>query len=223
MADAAWACEASCFANNPMPDLSEGLGELEVKTESLRYIVCAGTDLIQDAAFNIEAGRSIGRFEMPVLWPPTYPRRRRQANLRRSRNAGAALPPPTAGPSELPLVGAVPRRAIAFTILPVFGFVRERRPLLIRDPLPAEQLNTFPGNRLVLFQRRARHLLRYRSLDLRSIRYPVAQLIKTRGDAIPQVTSLGRDRGGALGEADQVGDMPLHRPPINTRTLNNDR
>src|SRR5262245_57196320 len=52
---AAWACESSCFANNPMPDLQDGLGELEMKAESLRYIVCAGSDLLQDAAFNIEA------------------------------------------------------------------------------------------------------------------------------------------------------------------------
>jgi hypothetical protein len=26
-----WACEASCFANNPGPDLQEGLGTLEIK------------------------------------------------------------------------------------------------------------------------------------------------------------------------------------------------
>jgi len=55
MGDAAWACEASCFANNPMPDLNEGLGELEIKTEPLRFVVCAGSDLVQDASFNIEA------------------------------------------------------------------------------------------------------------------------------------------------------------------------
>jgi hypothetical protein len=30
----AWACDASCFANNPQPDLQEGLGELEIKAES---------------------------------------------------------------------------------------------------------------------------------------------------------------------------------------------
>src|SRR5215831_5788107 len=28
MQDAAWACEAACFANNPAPDLQDGLGEL---------------------------------------------------------------------------------------------------------------------------------------------------------------------------------------------------
>jgi len=52
---AAWACEAACFANNPQPDLLPGLGEMEIKAESLRFIVCVGSDLLQDAAFNIEA------------------------------------------------------------------------------------------------------------------------------------------------------------------------
>jgi len=52
---AAWACEANCFSNNPQPDLQAGLGEMEIKAESLRYIVCVGGDLLQDSAFNIEA------------------------------------------------------------------------------------------------------------------------------------------------------------------------
>lgn len=55
MGDAAWSCEASCFANNPQPDLAEGLSELEIKVESLRYIACAGSDLIQDSSFPIES------------------------------------------------------------------------------------------------------------------------------------------------------------------------
>lgn len=54
MQDAAWACETSCFPNNPQPDLTDGLGELEIKCESLRFVVCAGSDLLQDASFNIE-------------------------------------------------------------------------------------------------------------------------------------------------------------------------
>jgi HK97 family phage major capsid protein len=45
---------ASAGANNPQAQLQEGLGELEIKAESLRYIVCAGSDLIQDSSFNIE-------------------------------------------------------------------------------------------------------------------------------------------------------------------------
>jgi predicted phage gp36 major capsid-like protein len=55
MQDAGWGCDASCFANNPQPDLQPGLGELEIKCEPLRYVVCAGNDLLSDAAFNIEA------------------------------------------------------------------------------------------------------------------------------------------------------------------------
>jgi len=55
MAVAAWACEASCFANNPQPDLQDGLGEMEIKPETLRYIVCASRDLLEDAAINVES------------------------------------------------------------------------------------------------------------------------------------------------------------------------
>jgi HK97 family phage major capsid protein len=54
MQDANWACEAGCFSNNPQPDLQDGLGELEIKCETLRYVVCAGSDLLQDSSFNIE-------------------------------------------------------------------------------------------------------------------------------------------------------------------------
>jgi len=50
----AWACEASCFANNPMPDLAEGLGQLEIKPETIRMVVCATRDLIEDASMNVE-------------------------------------------------------------------------------------------------------------------------------------------------------------------------
>lgn len=50
-----WACEASCFANNPQPDLQEGLGELEIKPETIRMIVCATRDLIEDASINVES------------------------------------------------------------------------------------------------------------------------------------------------------------------------
>lgn len=52
---AAWACETSCFANNPQPDLIQGLGELELKPESLRYILCVTRDLVEDASINLEA------------------------------------------------------------------------------------------------------------------------------------------------------------------------
>jgi HK97 family phage major capsid protein len=52
---ASWSCEANCFANNPQPDLQEGLGELNIKSESLRYVVCATSDLLADASMNVEA------------------------------------------------------------------------------------------------------------------------------------------------------------------------
>src|SRR5262249_46031330 len=51
---AAWACESSCFANNPTQQIGSGLGELEIKPESLRYIVCATRELLDDASANIE-------------------------------------------------------------------------------------------------------------------------------------------------------------------------
>jgi HK97 family phage major capsid protein len=66
---AAWACEASCFANNPQVDLADGLGELEIKAEPLRFVACAGNDLLQDAAFGIEMwlmGRVARGFEQAV-------------------------------------------------------------------------------------------------------------------------------------------------------------
>jgi|GEM_PF-2201479 len=52
---AAWACETSCFANNPQPNLTEGLGEMEIKPETLRYIVCSTRDILEDASINIES------------------------------------------------------------------------------------------------------------------------------------------------------------------------
>jgi hypothetical protein len=55
---AGWTCEASCFANNPQPDLQDGLGELEIKAETLRYIVCASNDLLADYAGRGGLGRA---------------------------------------------------------------------------------------------------------------------------------------------------------------------
>jgi HK97 family phage major capsid protein len=49
------ACDASCFSNNPQPDLQAGLGELEIKAEPLRYVLCATSDLLQDSSFNVES------------------------------------------------------------------------------------------------------------------------------------------------------------------------
>ena len=53
MGQAAWACETSCFANNSQPNLA-GLGEMEIKAESLRFAVCSTTNLLEDSAIRIE-------------------------------------------------------------------------------------------------------------------------------------------------------------------------
>jgi HK97 family phage major capsid protein len=53
--ESAWSCHASCFANNPNAHLTEGLGQLEIKAEELRPVVCVTSDLLQDAAFNVES------------------------------------------------------------------------------------------------------------------------------------------------------------------------
>jgi HK97 family phage major capsid protein len=55
VATAAWACETSCFANSPQSQLAEGLGELEIRAETLRHIVCASSDVLEDAALDLEA------------------------------------------------------------------------------------------------------------------------------------------------------------------------
>jgi len=53
---AAWACQTTCFPNNPSgTDLASLLGELEIKRETLRYVACATSDLLEDSGFNIES------------------------------------------------------------------------------------------------------------------------------------------------------------------------
>jgi HK97 family phage major capsid protein len=51
----AWACQTACFANNPVADLPEGLGELEIKAETIRFVQCVASDLLADASFNVES------------------------------------------------------------------------------------------------------------------------------------------------------------------------
>jgi len=48
MSVAAWACETTCFSNNPQPDLQAGLGEMEIKPETIRFIQCVTNDLLAD-------------------------------------------------------------------------------------------------------------------------------------------------------------------------------
>jgi HK97 family phage major capsid protein len=49
-----WACDASRFANNLQADLSEVLGELEIKAEPIRFLACSTFDLLQDAGVSVE-------------------------------------------------------------------------------------------------------------------------------------------------------------------------
>ena len=51
--EAAWACETTCFANNPQAHLNKGLGELEIKPEPLRYVICTTRDLLEDASIDM--------------------------------------------------------------------------------------------------------------------------------------------------------------------------
>jgi HK97 family phage major capsid protein len=53
--DSAWACMTSCFASNPTSQLGDGLAQIEIRAEELRHVVCATSDLLQDAAFPIES------------------------------------------------------------------------------------------------------------------------------------------------------------------------
>jgi HK97 family phage major capsid protein len=52
--NAGWACDTNCYANQPPGSFTEGLGELEIKAERLRFVVCASRDILADAAFNVE-------------------------------------------------------------------------------------------------------------------------------------------------------------------------
>jgi HK97 family phage major capsid protein len=49
-----WACEANCFHNNPSDWLRNGLGTLTIKPEPLRFVACSGSDLLEDASFNVD-------------------------------------------------------------------------------------------------------------------------------------------------------------------------
>jgi len=51
----AWSCDAACFNNNEQPDLSAGIGRLEIKPETVRFVCCAARDLIDDAAVDVQS------------------------------------------------------------------------------------------------------------------------------------------------------------------------
>jgi HK97 family phage major capsid protein len=46
--------ETNCFANNPQANLS-GLGTLEIKPETMRFVVCATRNVLEDSAVNLES------------------------------------------------------------------------------------------------------------------------------------------------------------------------
>jgi HK97 family phage major capsid protein len=51
---AEWACSSDCFSGTRIQKIVEGLGEIELKPEELRYIVCCTKDVIEDASVDIE-------------------------------------------------------------------------------------------------------------------------------------------------------------------------
>jgi HK97 family phage major capsid protein len=51
---AAWACETNCWVNHPNQNPAEGLGELEIKPETLRFAICWTRDVLENAEINIE-------------------------------------------------------------------------------------------------------------------------------------------------------------------------
>ncbi|MBV9531681.1 MAG: phage major capsid protein, partial [Bradyrhizobium sp.] len=67
---AAWGCETSCFANSPSShDLRSLLGELEIKLQALRYVVCASSDVVEDASIDLEPwilGKATGAFRAAI-------------------------------------------------------------------------------------------------------------------------------------------------------------
>jgi HK97 family phage major capsid protein len=51
---AAWACDVDCWSASHVNNVAAGLSELEIKPETLRYIVCTSRDLLEDSSVNIE-------------------------------------------------------------------------------------------------------------------------------------------------------------------------
>lgn len=49
-----WACEANCASNGNAADIAKGLGQLEMKPDELRGLICATRSLLDDAAINLE-------------------------------------------------------------------------------------------------------------------------------------------------------------------------
>jgi HK97 family phage major capsid protein len=47
---ATWACDVDCWGATHIQNVTAGLGELELKPESLRYIICTSRDILEDAS-----------------------------------------------------------------------------------------------------------------------------------------------------------------------------
>jgi HK97 family phage major capsid protein len=52
---AMWACAGDCWGATRIQNLTDGLSEIEIKPEELRYVVCCSRDIIEDASVNVEA------------------------------------------------------------------------------------------------------------------------------------------------------------------------
>ena len=52
--DAAWGCDVDCFGATQIKNITDGLSEVEIKPEPLRYVLCSSRDIIDDAAVDIE-------------------------------------------------------------------------------------------------------------------------------------------------------------------------
>jgi HK97 family phage major capsid protein len=53
--EAMWACDSDCFGAARVKDIAEGLGEIEIKPEHLRYIICSSRDIVEDASVDMQA------------------------------------------------------------------------------------------------------------------------------------------------------------------------
>jgi HK97 family phage major capsid protein len=50
-----WACDTLCFRTTQTRYYRQaGLGELEKKAETIRFVACATSDLLEDASFNVD-------------------------------------------------------------------------------------------------------------------------------------------------------------------------
>jgi HK97 family phage major capsid protein len=51
---AMWACDGDCWGATRVANVTAGLSELEIKPETLRYLICTSRDILEDASIDIE-------------------------------------------------------------------------------------------------------------------------------------------------------------------------